>query len=96
MSLVSVCAIGQHEQQRRLWRTRPRNYDRLFVEPLLLTALQAAQLLSVGRTSVYELIATGDLESVHIGRSMRIPADRVHEFCHAPSASPCDQTVTKR
>ena len=35
-------------------------------------------MLSVGRTSVYELIATDDLETVHIGRSMRIPADSVH------------------
>ena len=50
------------------------------VGPLLLTALQAAQLLAIGRTSVYELIATGDLETVHIGRSMRIPADSVHAF----------------
>jgi excisionase family DNA binding protein len=50
------------------------------VGPLLLTAVQAAQLLSVGRTSVYELIASGDLETVHIGRSMRIPADAVHAF----------------
>ena len=48
--------------------------------PLLLTALEAAQLLCVGRTSVYELIATGDLETVHIGRSMRIPADSVQAF----------------
>ena len=50
------------------------------VEPLLLTALQAAEMLSIGRTAVYELIATGDLETVHIGRSMRIPADAVHAF----------------
>ena len=48
--------------------------------PLLLTALQAAEMLSVGRTSVYELIAAGELETVHIGRSMRIPADSVHTF----------------
>jgi excisionase family DNA binding protein len=50
------------------------------VVPLLLTALQAAEMLSVGRTAVYELIASGDLETVHIGRSMRIPADSVHAF----------------
>jgi excisionase family DNA binding protein len=49
-------------------------------EPLLLTAIQAARLLSVGRTTVYELVAAGDLETVHIGRSMRIPADSVHAF----------------
>ena len=48
--------------------------------PLVLTAIQAARLLSVGRTTVYELIAAGDLETVHIGRSMRIPADSVHAF----------------
>ena len=48
--------------------------------PLLVTALQAARLLSIGRTTVYELIAAGDLETVHIGRSMRIPADSVHAF----------------
>ena len=50
------------------------------VGPLLLTALEAAQLLSIGRTSVYELISAGDLETVHIGRSMRIPADSVQAF----------------
>jgi excisionase family DNA binding protein len=48
--------------------------------PLLLTALQAAEMLGIGRTTVYELIATGDLETVHIGRSTRIPADSVHAF----------------
>jgi excisionase family DNA binding protein len=49
-------------------------------EPLLLTTIQAARLLSVGRTTVYELVAAGDLETVHIGRSMRIPADSVRAF----------------
>jgi len=47
------------------------------VRPLLLTA-RAAEMLSVGRMSVYELIAAGDLETVHIGRCMRIPADSLH------------------
>jgi excisionase family DNA binding protein len=50
------------------------------VVPLLLTAVEAAQMLSVGRTTVYELITAGDLETVHIGRCMRIPADSVHAF----------------
>ena len=62
--------------------TRERNHapTTTAVEPLLLTALQVAQLLAVGRTSVYGLITAGDLETVHIGRSMRIPADSVHAF----------------
>ena len=41
------------------------------VVPLLLTIPQAAAVLAVGRTTVYELIGAGDLEAVHIGRSAR-------------------------
>ncbi|WBO24580.1 helix-turn-helix domain-containing protein [Sphingomonas abietis] len=34
---------------------------------------QAAQLIGVGRTTLYELIACGDLETIRIGRSRLIP-----------------------
>ena len=40
---------------------------------LLLTPTEAAELLGVGRTTVYELLNAGRLESVRIGRSRRIP-----------------------
>ena len=43
---------------------------------LLLTVLEAAERLAVGRSTVYELTATGELELVHIGRCARIPAAR--------------------
>lgn len=43
--------------------------------PLLLTPEQAAEQLGVGRSKVYELIGTGELESVKIGRLRRVPAD---------------------
>ena len=39
---------------------------------LLLTPERAAERLDVGRTTVYGLLATGELESVRIGRSRRI------------------------
>lgn len=42
---------------------------------LLLTPERAADQLDVGRTTVYSLIASGELDSVKIGRSRRIPAD---------------------
>lgn len=48
--------------------------------PLLLTVRQAAAALGVGRTTVYELISSGDLEVVHIGRSARIPVAAINEF----------------
>jgi excisionase family DNA binding protein len=48
--------------------------------PLLLTIPQAALVLAVGRTTVYELIGDGELEAVHIGRSVRVPADALRSF----------------
>jgi excisionase family DNA binding protein len=46
----------------------------------LLTIREAAQVLGVGRTTVYELIANDELEVVHIGRSARIPTAAVDDF----------------
>ncbi|ABW14892.1 DNA binding domain, excisionase family [Parafrankia sp. EAN1pec] len=41
---------------------------------LLLTPAEAAELLGVGRTTIYELMNSGDIPSVRIGRARRIPA----------------------
>ncbi len=48
--------------------------------PLLLTPLQAATVLGISRTRVFALLARGEIESVHIGRSRRIPAAALHDF----------------
>jgi excisionase family DNA binding protein len=49
-------------------------------DPILLTVRQVAQVLNIGRSTVYELIAAHKLEVVHVGRSARIPADSVQAF----------------
>ncbi|ABW15648.1 DNA binding domain, excisionase family [Parafrankia sp. EAN1pec] len=41
---------------------------------LLLTPAEAAELLGVGRTTIYELMNSGDIPSVRIGRARRIPS----------------------
>jgi excisionase family DNA binding protein len=48
--------------------------------PLLLTPEQAATCLAICRTKLYELLRTGDLESVRIGSSRRIPAAALAEY----------------
>lgn len=48
--------------------------------PLLLTVVEAARLLGVGRSTTYELLAAGELESVHIGRCRRVPVAAVEDF----------------
>lgn len=47
---------------------------------LLLTPEQAAERLGIGRSKVYELIGTGELESVKIGRLRRVPVDALTAF----------------
>jgi len=43
------------------------------VETLLLRPTEAAKQLSVGRTTLYELIAAGEIPVVRIGRAVRVP-----------------------
>ena len=45
------------------------------MEKLLLSVEEAADRLSLGRTKTYELIASGQLRSVNIGRARRVPID---------------------
>ncbi len=48
--------------------------------PLLLTPVAAARRLSIARSSLYELLLTGQIESIKIGRARRIPLDALTDF----------------
>ena len=50
------------------------------VEKLLLKPEEAAEILSIGRSKVYELMGTGELASVRIGACRRIPAEALTDF----------------
>jgi excisionase family DNA binding protein len=47
---------------------------------LLLTVAEAAHRLGIGRSLLYELLADGRVESIHIGRLRRIPADALAAY----------------
>ena len=47
---------------------------------LLVRVSQAGDILGVGRSTVYELIASGELETVHIGRCCRIPVAALEDY----------------
>ena len=49
-------------------------------EPVLLKVIEAATLLRLGRTTIYELINSGDMPTVRIGRAVRIPTRAVREY----------------
>ncbi len=48
--------------------------------PLLLTPVEAARRLSIGLTSLKELLLRREIESVKIGRSRRIPIDAISDY----------------
>jgi excisionase family DNA binding protein len=43
------------------------------MEPLLLRAGEVAKLLGLGRSTVFAMLAAGELPVVRIGRSVRVP-----------------------
>lgn len=53
---------------------------------LLYTAEEAGHVLSLSRASVFKLIASGDLESVKIGRSRRVTRSGLERFVEHLSA----------
>ena len=50
------------------------------MDKLLLRPEEAAEALAVGRDRIYELIGSGRLRSVKLGRSRRIPAAELEAF----------------
>jgi excisionase family DNA binding protein len=50
------------------------------VEPLLYTPEDAAKVLTVSRTTVYDLMRLNLLTSVKIGRARRIPAEALRQY----------------
>jgi len=50
------------------------------MDKLLYTVPEVAEMVGLGRSKLYELIAAGELESVRIGRATRVPASALARF----------------
>ena len=50
------------------------------MERLLLRPTEAAEAIGIGRSKVYELLARGELPSVKIGSSVRVPLDELRAW----------------
>lgn len=68
--------LDEHAQTDANGEVRP-------LERALLTPEEAARVLGIGRSKVYELILAGTLESLKIGACRRVPADAIDAFIAA-------------
>lgn len=57
-----------------------RSFDEL---PLALRVEDLMPLLGIGRNTAYELVRSGQIRSIRVGRKIRIPRDAVAEFLGA-------------
>lgn len=48
--------------------------------PPVLRVQDLMQVLSIGRNTAYELVRSGQIRSIRIGRSIRIPRDALAEY----------------
>jgi excisionase family DNA binding protein len=60
--------------------TDDQEVDTIMNEKLLVTVTEAAEMLNLGRSTVYDLISIGELKVVKIGRAARIPTADLREF----------------
>lgn len=63
------------------------NTSLLVSDQLLLRPEEAAEYLAIGRTQVYNLVRTGELSSVKIGRLRRIPRSACDQYVELLRAS---------
>ena len=61
-------------------------------EKLLLTIPEAADRLGVGRSHLYELLRRGEIVSVRLGRSRRVPVTALEDFAEAKIAEALAET----
>lgn len=81
----------EHPEITRAGRASRPSLEMSRVEPTLtdhawssacLSVTETASHLSLGRTTVYSLLASGELDSVKIGRSRRVPVAAIADFVH--------------
>jgi excisionase family DNA binding protein len=57
------------------------------IEPILLRPIEVARMLSLGRSTVFNAIAAGELRAVRFGRAVRVPREAVEEWVRTKEAS---------
>jgi excisionase family DNA binding protein len=49
-------------------------------KPILVSVVEVARMLSIGRTAAWELVRKQEITSVKIGRARRVPIGAIQEY----------------
>ncbi len=66
------------------------DHELISIEPVLLRVPEAAQMLGIGRSLAYELIAAGELSVIRVRSVMRVPVSAVHDYVDRQQAESKD------
>lgn len=50
------------------------------VEPICVRVNDAARMIGIGRTKLYKMIASGEIEAIKLGKSTRITTTSLHKL----------------
>lgn len=80
MSVAELAVRGRHKtvESQSIVELAPRRETQ--PEPLLLRTSEVARLLSLSRTTIHELVNSGQLPAVRVGRAIRISRAAVERF----------------
>ncbi|MEP9358095.1 helix-turn-helix domain-containing protein [Sphingomonas sp. KR3-1] len=56
----------------------PESHRRPTIAPITVRIADAVTMLGIGRSRIYELMQSGDIETIKLGRSTLIPVDSLH------------------
>lgn len=59
-------------------------------EPLAVRIPDAVRMTGIGRSKLYELIASGDLDTVKVGRCRLVPMESLRNLCAVGAPPPLD------
>ena len=63
----------------------PLQYNSVSEMPITMRVEELMPILHIGRNTAYELVRSGKIRSIQVGRQLRIPRDAVAEFIGAKS-----------
>jgi excisionase family DNA binding protein len=64
------------------------------LEPIVLRVSEAALLLEISRSKAYELVAAGQIPSVRLGGSVRVPLDQLRAWIARQTTGGSDSTAS--